>query len=322
MNLSTDSPTSVMGLDLIAEEEEDATHDDEDTGGNNDSIEEDEEEEERTAASHSIFSGHSRGSLLSAQQHRRSVRKISSYSSTGTTPLGESSTSNIPTTSSSRSNSRGMGDDRDDPAATAGRAGGCETTTSLALEEIEEELRGVQARTFASKTAFRTAMQRLSADLREANAHVLALEEELAKATASREERLERYEWARDRREHEVEAMGVERAHLEILRHCLRGRTTREMLAQTGIGEERLEMRKQQQEQGVHVGQSPSLFRYRNETIQELRVMKNRLDGILLLFQKSQKARESTNLAMQAQADVMIQDATSKYILYHKFRQI
>lgn len=293
-NLSTESPTSVMALELIAEEEDPA----EGTG-------EEASDDEGGTASGDIFTGHSRDSLRSAQQHWRSIRSIRSVggrkNEATPPPLGRG-----PSCGGSGGGAAGPG---------PGRPG-------LLVSEIEEEIRSVQAKTFSSKTSFRTAMHRLSTDLREANALVDALEGELERAAASRDERLERYEWARDRREHEVEAMAVERMHLEILAHSLRGEETRAMLEQTSIGQERHDRKRQQQERGVHVGQSPSLFRYRDETVQELRVMRNRLEGILELFHKAQKAKESTNMAMQAQAQAMKQDATSKYILYHKYRQI
>jgi hypothetical protein len=61
---------------------------------------------------------------------------------------------------------------------------------------------------------------------------------------------------------------------------------------------------------------------YQNKSIQELRVMKLRLESILGLFQLAQRQKESTNLRWQAQADFMKQDATSKYILYCNYGQI
>ncbi|KAG7347244.1 hypothetical protein IV203_030611 [Nitzschia inconspicua] len=61
---------------------------------------------------------------------------------------------------------------------------------------------------------------------------------------------------------------------------------------------------------------------YQDLSLEELQLMKNRLENILGLFRSAQRRKESTNLQWQAQADLMKQDAASKYLLYCQYGRI
>ena len=61
---------------------------------------------------------------------------------------------------------------------------------------------------------------------------------------------------------------------------------------------------------------------YGDKSIEELHVIESRLQSIKELFLTAEKRKQSKITKYQAHADIMKQDATSKYILYCQYGQI
>ncbi len=226
---------------------------------------------------------------------------------------------------------------------------------------IDDELLNLRDYTLRSNASFRQAESCLSNDLNESSALVKTLEEQLLAAREQRELCLERYELAKDKRQKEKELTAIRTLHLEILNCSGRNERSRIMMLErhkhemasgreTGILEIVLSRKQHSQKPQVDplasaekensfggssqiLNDSNGIFEdpYVHKSIDELRVIKNRLEAIKDLFDKarymvseelSSSSSQSDRLRKEHQAQVMIETAASKYILFRSKKLI
>jgi hypothetical protein len=214
-------------------------------------------------------------------------------------------------------------------------------------ERIQQGLMALQKKKQESADMFQRASQGLKDDLQRAHGLVQTLEEQLDRAFRRREEALQRYEGAHANRNQQVAADAVRTLHLEIVQHCLSTFATRKMieapmpisctpgdasqditftnmsvldraLAQFAT----LSIENDSDVNSSQYSTGSSNVWYQELSVEELKLMKMRLESILDLFHTAQRRKDSTNLRWQAQADAMKHDAASKYVLYCQYGQI
>ena len=226
---------------------------------------------------------------------------------------------------------------------------------------IDDELLNLRDYTLRSNASFRQAESCLSNDLNESNALVKTLEEQLLAAREQRELCMERYELAKSKRQKEKELTAIRTLHLEVLNCSGRNERSRSMMLErhkhemasgreTGVLEIVLSRKQHSQnpqedplcsaEKENSFGGSSQILNdsngifedpYVHKSIDELRVIKNRLEAIKDLFDKarymvseelSSSSSQSDRLRKQHQAQVMIETAASKYILFRSKKLI
>ena len=223
------------------------------------------------------------------------------------------------------------------------------SSPALISIQVQQELTALQRQKQLSQNMFRNATQGLQDDFDRAHTLVETLEEQLQRAHQQRTEAFERLQGANLKREHQLQADAVRMLHLEIVQHCFSTEATRNMISAPMEGTAgnnqsfvdglvgtslnmsildkvmRLSMPAAVDECAyISPTSSSSLAStmYGDLSVEELQLIRTRLQAILELFGTAQRRRESTNLRWQAQADVMKQDAASKYILYCRYGQI
>jgi hypothetical protein len=214
-------------------------------------------------------------------------------------------------------------------------------------ERIKQGLMVLQKKKQVSADVFQRASQGLRDDLQRAHSLVQTLEEQLDRAFRRREEALQRYEGAHANRNQQVAADAVRTLHLEIVQHCLSTFVTRKMIeapmplsctpgdASQDISFTNMSVLDRavaqfttssiETDSDVNSSQystGSSNVWYQELSVEELKLMKMRLESILDLFHTAQRRKDSTNLRWQAQADAMKHDAASKYVLYCQYGQI
>jgi hypothetical protein len=208
--------------------------------------------------------------------------------------------------------------------------------------QIQQELTALQRKIQVAQTHFQQATQGLQDDLHRAHTLVETLQVQLERAHQQQEEALQRLQGANLKREHQLEADAIRMLHLQILQQCLSTKVTRDMIAAPmdsysnnyGLGGDGSTVDNGGYRDGTSILEKMasltmadvscrfSVQLYQDVSTEELRLIRTRLQAILELFYTAQRRKESTNLRWQTQAEIMKQDATSKYILYCRYRQI
>jgi hypothetical protein len=166
------------------------------------------------------------------------------------------------------------------------------------LSDIETELRSIFQKSATSKAR----LQKSTQAMKESNAVVETLEQELNDAKAKQVGTKKRLDAALRKRESEAERLEVRKLHLKIVKECLETEHMEEI------------MHLNNKNGGANY--------YKKLSRSELKVIRKRLQDIQELFTKAKKVEESKIYEKRAQADLMKRDAVSKYILFQKYSQI
>jgi hypothetical protein len=178
-------------------------------------------------------------------------------------------------------------------------------------------------------------VQSLLQDLKDKNDDIVALKTQLERAIAAREEKESELELAKIMREHEVEASDLQALHFKIALELMNIVDMNESSCNRGKQNDNEKQRRTEimraaglttmasrRNDSNTTSVARSIDRYNDLTVEELRVRKQRLDGIWKLIESAKLKELEVEFDSWAQSVEMKEDAVKKYLLMDKYNQI